>query len=158
MSPFTCALGGWPKWSPHSEGGRSGPPPRPVKIQDVPGPRGPDSGHRGPDLGDSGPGPGSKTQNRIANEPLSIGPIATVATDVIWFQLHSPNIWFSLGRKGPPGSYVSGAPRGRILRLVLYDRPSRGPGQVVARLRPYGTPKSTLEMQGHTGKGTHVTC
>ena len=53
---------------------RSGPPPRPagpgtksstrpMKIQALPGPKGPDSGHPGPDLVGSGPGPGSKIKN-----------------------------------------------------------------------------------------------
>jgi len=56
----------------HPQGGRSGPPPRPspgaksparpMKIQALPGPNGPDSSHPGSIWG-SGPGPGSQIQN-----------------------------------------------------------------------------------------------
>ena len=74
----------------YPKGGRSGPPPRPakpgaksstcpMKIQNLPGPRGPDSGHPEPDLeGVSKPGPGSNIQNASELPTMNRAPRASL--------------------------------------------------------------------------------
>ena len=72
-----------------------------MKIQALPGPKGPESGHPGPDVGGSGPGPGSKIQNSELPTSETLGLVGPT----------SPAC--PLGRLGRSGAFVIGPGPGK---------------------------------------------